>query len=292
MNLEAEFLVDRAYEDIPSEDVAGYLQRETSVLAWVIDGASTLTEHPFQHFPDLTDAGWFARRISTSLPQRFVERPFDPVGMGEVLAAARSDYFDAGAAGAPPWAWPVAAAVIVELDTIDGQLCIHRYADCFVETAEALPFAQLDRRYADAGSGEIRARWEPHSGFTGSTLAKPRARRAEQQRNPATTALTLNASSAAHASVGRRSLQLPSAILLGSDGLSRLWDTYQVVTRAEAMRCLLTEGLAGLLQRLRAFEASHETGTPVRKRRDDATGLVLHLGRARQHTAMDGAAPD
>ncbi|OIQ83904.1 hypothetical protein GALL_342780 [mine drainage metagenome] len=282
MNLEVDCSVDRAYEDIPSEDVAGYRQRDTSLLAWVIDGASTLTDHPFQHFPGVTDAGWFARRIEALLREEFADRPFDLAGMAGVLATARSDYLNAGAESKPLWAWPVAAAVVIEVDAVANQLRVYRYADCFVETAMA-PSVGCGPRRGYSGFGGIRPRWEPCSGFTGSALSLLRARREAQQRNRGTTALTLDPSSAAHAALQLRTIALPSDILLGSDGLSRLWDTYGVLTRAEAMRYLATEGLASLFLRLRKFEAEHETGALGLKRRDDAIGLHLHLGAGRAH---------
>ena len=277
MKLGTDFCVDRAYEDIPSEDVAGCLVRESSALAWAIDGASTLAEQPFQHFSGVTDAGWFARRIDTSLRECFVERAFDLDGMAELLVSARDAYVDAGAGSEPLWVWPVAAAVIVEIDLVASQLRIYRYADCFVETA-AVPSVNCVLRRGCSGCDGVRPHWEPCSGFNGSTLALLRARREAQQRNQGTSALTLNPLSASNAVLECRSIQTPCDILLGSDGLSRLWETYGALSRAQAMRCLETEGLASLFRRLRRFEAEHETGAPGFKGRDDAIGLQLRLG--------------
>ncbi|WP_297908969.1 hypothetical protein [Thiomonas sp.] len=276
MHLDSHMCVDRAYEDIPSEDVAGYLVRETSALAWVVDGASTLAERAFPHFPGLTDAGWFARRIDTSLREWFAESPYDPSCMAGLLASARNDYLEVGAGVEPLWAWPVAAAVIVEIDAALGRLCIYRYADCFVETAAA-PSGNPAFMRGVIGCAGVRPRWKPCSGFTGSTLAVLRARREIQQRNQGTGALTLNPHSATNALLENRSIQPPSDILLGSDGLSRLWDTYGVLSRIQAMRYTAREGLASLFRTLREFEENHETGAIGLKGRDDAIGLHLRL---------------
>lgn len=74
--LKVEQVSQGIYERIPSEDVVGYRVREDSLLAWAIDGASTLTERPFTTFSDVTDAGWFARQLSSLLQARFRNMPF------------------------------------------------------------------------------------------------------------------------------------------------------------------------------------------------------------------------
>lgn len=266
------------YEHIPSEDVVGHVQREDSLLAWVIDGASTLTETPFTTFSDVTDAGWFARELSRLLEERFQHTRFSPAELRLVLQDLRQAYRRAGGDARPLWAWPVAAATVLEVDmsVSPARLASYHYADCFIATWHTAACAErvVDDVVLPAA---VYDPWKPYSGFQGVQRDRLWLRREQQQKNESSSALTLNPQSALNASLQSEILQRPGHVLLGSDGLSRVWDTYHLMTKAQALQCVAQQGLPALLRVLRTFEASARTGDAGLKRRDDASGIHLYL---------------
>lgn len=267
------------YEHIPTEDVVGCLQREHSILAWAIDGASTLTEAPFTTYDDVSDAGWFARRLARLLKEQFKETPFSTEKLRRGLNMLREEYLHAASETLPLWARPVAAAIIVEVrqTAAEIRMSIYRYADCFALVSQGV-LPDTDRTSGPASQPTPTYElWKPFSGFRGRELARLRRRRCQQQKNEFSTALTLNPASAMNAVEERRTLHAPAHIVLGSDGLSRVWDTYRLMSGEQAMRMIVQHGLSELLRLLRAFEASTPTGTAELKRRDDACGIHLFL---------------
>ncbi|MHA7685480.1 hypothetical protein [Cupriavidus sp. PET2-C1] len=266
------------YEHIPTEDVVGYLLRERSMLAWAIDGASPLTAAPFKTYEDITDAGWFARRLSQFLERQFQEVPFSKAQLRDGLQILQDEYRHDGGGAQPLWAWPVAAATVVEIDRTTElvHMSIYRYADCFVEVLQGtLPSANHFARATQLPpSYDL---WKPYSGFQGKKLADLWQRRLQQQTGECSTALTLNPASAMNAVEEQRDIATPAHIVLGSDGLSRVWDTYQLMTSEQAMHLVVQHGLPSLLQVLRDFEASVLTGGADLKRRDDASGIHIFL---------------
>lgn len=275
MNLHIDQVCQGIYEHIPPEDVVGCIERDTSILAWAIDGVSTLTESSFTTFDTVTDSGWFARRLARTLETRFRAIPFDRAVLAEELPGLREEYLDAGGAANPLWSWPAAAAVFAEISLSgDGvELTVYQYADCFAATLTA-PLLSGAKTTVLRPVYDV---WKPASGFQGAELERLRQNRHEQQQNRLSTALTLNPASAANGSETRRHIATPVHILLGSDGLSRIWDTYHLMSSAQAMELLARQGLPALLAVLRTFEATTPTGSPRLKRRDDACGIHLHL---------------
>lgn len=266
------------YAHIPTEDVVGYVQRGDSLLAWAIDGASTLTETPFTTFPEVTDAGWFARELSRLLAERFQHTLFSPAQLRLVLQELREVYQQAGGHPQPLWAWPVAAATVLEIDlsASPARLVSYHYADCFIAAWRAA--AEAERVLDDAVMpAAVYDPWKPYSGFQGGQRDRLWSRREQQQRNESSSALTLNPESALNATLQSETLHRPGHVLLGSDGLSRIWDTYHLMTQEQALQCVAQHGLPALLGVLRAFEASARTGDAGLKRRDDASGIHLYV---------------
>lgn len=266
------------YEHIPTEDVVGYLLRERSMLAWAIDGASPLTAAPFKTYEDITDSGWFARRLSQLLEKQFQDIPFSKAQLRNGLQILQEEYLHDGGDAQPIWAWPVAAATVVEIDrtTEPVHMSIYRYADCFLEVLQGpLPSENHSARPAQLPpSYDL---WKPYSGFQRKKLVDLWQRRWRQQESECSTALTLNPASAMNAVEERREIATPAHIVLGSDGLSRVWDTYQLMTSEEALHLVVQHGLPSLLHVLRGFEASAPTGGADLKRRDDASGIHIFL---------------
>ncbi|VVE63127.1 hypothetical protein PCA31118_01097 [Pandoraea captiosa] len=263
------------YANIPTEDVVGYLRRPGSVLAWAIDGASTLSESPFTTFDDISDAGWFARKVADAL-SNMADSAFMPSRLHQELISIKQAYFSASGSKRPVHEWPVAAATIVEMDVVSSSrvaVSIYRYADCFELLHEGPIPLDTDLR-APLSVPRTYDPWKPHSGFTGDRLSQLQARRCEQQRNELSSALTLNPVSAFNAKKLQTSLHTPAQILVGTDGLSRAWDTYGLMTSAQALRLATQSGLGALLHAVRHHEATLASNTD-RKRRDDASGILL-----------------
>ena len=265
------------YEHIPTEDVVGYVQRERSILAWAIDGASTLTAAPYNTFHDVTDAGWFARQLDQRLRAECQDVPFSKALLHRILRSVREEYVRAGGLRQPLWAWPSAAALCVEMCRAGGQIemSIFRYADCFIETCHATDLREEYSSDPAQNTPEFDP-WKPFSGFRGQKLASLWRRRMQQQMNLVRNALTINPASAMNAVEEQGIVSSPVHVLLGSDGLSRIWDTYHVMTKDEAMRFVVRQGLHALLRKLREFESNSRTGVDS-KRRDDASGLHIFL---------------
>ena len=277
MRAKIEQISEGIYEHIPTEDVIGCLQREHSMLAWAIDGASTLTKAPFTTYDGLSDAGWFVRRLAKLLRDQFNKTPFCTKKLRRGLQIILDEYRQATEDATPLWAWPVAAAIMVEIDhrAAQTQISFYRYADCFELVFQGI---LLDRSHiASPVSQPSYDLWKPFSGFKGQELARLRQRRCEQQKNQSSTALTLNPASAMNAVEEKRTIHTPAHIVLGSDGLSRVWDTYALMTREQAMQLVAQQGLPELLRLLRDFEASAPTGRANLKRRDDACGIHIFL---------------
>lgn len=265
------------YEHVPGEDVVGCVRRGDTVLAWAIDGATTLTEHPFTTFSDLTDAGWFARGMGRWLAEHGALEPFSPSLLEEGLRTLREEYRHAGGEAQPIHAWPVAAAVVAEISPSGATLRmrVHRYEDCFLEIHSAPASAQSTTTMALPAQSHDE--WKPHSGFKPPVLERLWERRRQQQANTGGTALTLNPISAHNAVIEEQVLATPVHVVLGSDGLSRVWDTYNLMSREQALALVAEQGLPALLATLREHEASARTGDAGLKRRDDASGLHLFL---------------
>ena len=84
---------------------------------------------------------------------------------------------------------------------------------------------------------------------------------------------------AAHAVTGSEPLAALSAVVLLSDGASRLADRFQLATWAGIGTILTAEGPAGLIQRVRAAEAADPRGErwPRGKIHDDATAVLWRM---------------
>lgn len=277
-----EFWIDQAgsgaYMDLPSEDVTGHVARGETILMWAIDGASPLTDEPFTVFQNESNSGWFARRLSECLKTRFIDQTFNPAQLREIIGGLRSEFSQYSGCSVPDWSWPVAAAVIVEVSELGGRVRmeVHRYSDCFFETAQGSLEADVTkaRRMATVVST---GKWKPASGFSGETLASLRERRARQQNSEGTTALTLNPDSAMNASEVLLDGERPLHILVGSDGVSRLWESYGAMSISDAMSIVAKEGVGGLITELRRFEAFAVLPQTDEKPSDDACGIHLFL---------------
>lgn len=232
---------------------------------------SHLTQRPFTTFDQCSDAHWFAVALSDFLANDLRQGGFDTGLLRLALAELRRQYMSL-APNTPLWAYPVAACTITDVHHMRDHIVVdvYQYADCFAI------LAPHERRGAISGdrswsSLEPQAMWQPCSGFSGEKLQALRQRRIEQQHNQGTTALTLNPCSAADATHRRHTVVTPCHMLIGTDGLSRAWEHYGLMSHGDVIDFVATEGLGTLFARLRGYERQH---TPDgMKPRDDAASL-------------------
>lgn len=289
-----EFWIDQAcngaYVDVPSEDVVGYLSRGDTLLIWAIDGASSLSDQPFTVFPDESNSGWFSRRLSECLRAEFNQRAFDTSALAQIIGELKREFDERSGGIAAEWSWPVAAAVMVEISEFESrvEMRVYRYADCFFNVVQDDLGADVMGRRITVEPACINA-WKPASGFYGAKRDAMRMRRVQQQRNVDTSALTLNTDSAMNATVISCSFNRPLHVLVGSDGLARLWEVYKELDIPEAMSIAATAGVARLVARLRQFESAPGRVRSDMKSTDDACGI--HVFMPARHNAVELIAP-
>lgn len=269
----ATIVEDAAYET-GSDDVVGFVKRTGVLSAWAIDGASVLSETQFVNFPDRTDSRWFADRISAYLSDELAERPFSHEGLYTAIKMIRDQYLQIAKA-TPIWAHPLVALALVEVRHIKGgfELVVNQFADCFVL------YKQLNRlpNVTHCKVQPCQARkWKPSSGFSGETLEALRARRQRQQMGFDTTALTLNPDSVGQGLPMTSSvISGATHILIGTDGLSRAWELYDIINRAAVVEEVVERGLDGVVADIRRYEASNYHKPDGVKASDDASGVHI-----------------
>lgn len=265
------------YQGIPSEDVTGHAEVGNTVVAWVIDGASTISESPFTTFSGLTDAGWFARRISDILKVAVRVAPINASLVESVLACVRNDYRCAGGFRHPAWAWPLAAASIVRVAVCGVRAVVDNfiYADCFTTIGPGAGVSVPgDGHLVVPGLGE---KWLPCSGLCREDVAAMRANRIIKQCDQPRGALSMNPRSARGACCCSEILTSGGGVLIGSDGLSRVWGSYGIISAQEALALVQRGGLFSLLEVLRSHEASRRVIRSEIKARDDAAGVYIKI---------------
>jgi hypothetical protein len=110
-----------------------------------------------------------------------------------------------------------------------------------------------------------------------------RARRASQHGSPAPEVLCLAPRGEFKAREYALRLAPQTAVLAMTDGYYRLVDTYGLYTIEELAQRCRTDGLAALLDELRAFEAARASATLAVKSADDASA-VLWTGPTRKES--------
>ena len=259
----------------PGDDAFGTARTPGALHAWVIDGATSVSDRPDKVIPGLADPAWFARSLSAEIA-RIVRFGGAAPGTGRLSLAlgTLTRRFEAAVTDPDPHDYPVAAMTYLRITRRGALFRIDSlaFADCFFALTKA-------RR----GARRIRPLPAPlvHTGLTDDpeTLARLRRRRAAQNSDLASTAITLNPRSLAH---GRRSVTFArpnTEVLLGSDGYARLWTEYALASKQEIVKRTARYGALEGLVRLRDWERLHENHGLAPKGADDVTALRIHLGR-------------
>ena len=275
--MRAHSLTQGMYDHVPSEDVAGYVDLGGSLVAWVVDGASTIGDEPFTTFGELSDAGWFARRIGVELAVCARGGDFGMPVLQDILERVRDAYRQqAGDLRQPAWAWPLVAATAMRIfpRREGSHIETITYAGCFLRfNCSGMPAITPTEVLAPSPGRP----WKPCSGLKGAALRDMRDRRVLRQTVDARGTLTMDPRSALGGARCNHALPPGSDVLIGSDGLARLWCSYRLLSAREALALVARAGLPALFKRLRTHEASQTAVGEEVKVNDDASGIHIRI---------------
>jgi hypothetical protein len=254
--------------------------------AWVLDG--TTGHHPMRLFPGPSDAAWFAG-TADDLLRRLADTPTDGLvllqqvvtELTEACRRAALVPLDAGEVDKP-----AASLALVrlrrgrlELAMLGDCKLVLRRADGTVEALDHSPVAPFDAKVVDAlralqAAGEIEpARIAPR--LRELILANRRLK----NRPGGYGVLADDPACLDFAEISYRAAADTTHILLASDGLYRLVDTYGRHSAEGLLQAALADGLSPLYAALRRIEDADPQCLqyPRLKARDDATALLLKL---------------
>lgn len=256
----------------PNDDRAGSGARH----AWVIDGATDLSP------PGLLGAQGGAAWLAATADAAFAAAAADNLRAtcAQVFAAVEARY-TAQRQREPEGAWELPRASFAAVQLVGDLLEVAWAADCAVlhasgdAVAWCTPAPDRARESAQAaalgpGVGATKLR-------TPAVLADRRAARA----GPGQRVLSIDAGESARAMDLTRVAVAPGDdVLLMSDGMSALGDSYAAYDAAGLVTAMRSRGLAALGGELRAIERSDAACTryPRFKASDDATALWVRVG--------------
>lgn len=256
----------------PNDDRAGSSARH----AWVIDGATDLSP------PGLLGAQGGAAWLSASADAAFAAAVAEDLRAtcGRVFAAVEALYA-AQRRREPEGAWELPRASFATVQLVDDMLEVAWAADCAVlhASGEAVswctPAPDRARESAQAaalgpGVGATKLR-------TPAVLADRRAARSR----PGQRVLSIDAAESAHATdMARVAVATGDELLLMTDGMAALIDTYGAYDGGGLMTAVRARGLAALGEELRSIERDDAACTryPRFKASDDATALWVRIG--------------
>ena len=269
-----------------NEDLAVVYEREGWTDLVLMDGATPLTSD--RCVPaGASDPAWFVRRFAQDLGRVLRADACQETLVLEALEHTRAAYRAAGgSADVPPYAWPIATLAWVRVHDPDPADVHALDLFCLGDSKVLLqdpdgavrdldPFENPQEQATQAAVAALVAEGiaDPAERWT-RLLPMLRARRHEQNTadHPAVLCLDPRGPFAARTA---RAAAMPGALLLVmSDGLYRLVDTYGLHGDASLLDACRTRGLDALLDELRAFEAGKEAAGLAAKTADDASAIA------------------
>jgi hypothetical protein len=279
-------LVSSAGKGRINEDLAVVYERDGWTDLVLMDGATPLTPERCVA-AGASDPAWFVRRFARDLGSVLRADAPQEALVAEALDHTRAAYRAAGGhADVPPYAWPIAtlawvrvhdpdAAGIHALDLFclgDSKVLLQgldgtvRDLDPFENPQEQATQAAVAALVAD-GIVVPAVRWT-------RLLPMLRARRHEPNTADRPAVLCLDPRGPFAARTARAAALPGSLLLLLSDGLYRLVDTYGLHGDASLLDACRARGLDPLLDELRAFEAGKEAAGLAAKTADDASAIA------------------
>jgi len=274
-----------------NDDVAGGHAEEAHGHAWVIDGATGLSEQVY--VPDAaSDAAWIAQRYS----HYFNDLPRSDAAVGEEMRRAiervRGDYRDAvgDADRVPVYALPSAAGLYCGWRVVEDLAHIRFSAlgDCSailldgggaVHTVGALAEGSRDgplRDYIHQFNQKLR---NPNQTVRDGIMAELRKQRSWMNTPGGYWIFGLEPEAAAHLRQCVLDVPLPASVLMMTDGFARLIDHFEAYSAATLIEAATENGLDPLMKELRSLEAGDPDCRtyPRVKKEDDATGLLIYI---------------
>ena len=266
-----------------NQDRAGH----TGSMAWVIDGASNLDSTTVT--PNGDDAAWIAGQLHEFLANAAPEVALDNLLEQAATALQQQYQIYCRKAAVTPALPPSAGLVVVrwQESLIEYLLlgdCSLTLVDIQTRHHEVIQETKL-RRLDDSAIDEL-------SKFRRSGLSYAEAKERlmptlQKHRRMMNTeegywVFGLDPTAVSHAITGHLKLDTDTALILASDGFSRLWDTFGAVDAGWGVyHSLATDGASTLLKKLRELE-NQDRGAdrwPRFKKSDDASVALVSFHR-------------
>lgn len=259
-----------------NDDTLGFQQKS----AWVIDGATDLSEMPLTR--TASDASWIAQVANTSLNAWTYGDLREAIRAASETAASAFSYLTRGQ-NVERWQLPIASMLMLaenERGAIEG-----------IDLGDCRVFA-LDANGVQTAGG--------HEGGVDDEMklaaSQPDADKPLLKRKAALTTLKSNRA-AMNQEGGQRwtfglqpacadrarswtlTLKRPAHLLLMTDGFAALTDRYKAYEPAALVKAAINVGLQELGRELRVIETADASGSrhPRFKQSDDATAILLRL---------------
>lgn len=263
---------DRAKQN---DDTLGFQQKS----AWVIDGATDLSETPLTK--TASDASWVAQVANTSLGAWTYGDLREAVRSASETAASAFSYLTRGQ-NVERWQLPTASLLMLtenERGVIEGI----DLGDCRVFALDANG-VQVVGGHGGLDDEVKLAASQPEAN---KPLLKRKAAIETLRRNRAAINVEggrfwtfgLHAACADHARTWTIELKRPAHLLLMTDGFAALSDRYRAYEPAALVKAAIDVGLQELGRELRSIETADASGSlhPRFKQSDDATAILLRL---------------
>jgi hypothetical protein len=276
-----------------NEDLVVVYESDGCTDLVLLDGATPLT-------PDrsvaagASDPAWFVRRFARDLGRALRADASQTALVLEALDATRAAYRAeqrtarraAGSADVPPYAWPVATLSWVrvrgpdaagnhalELFCLGDSKVLLQDADGAVRDLDPFENPQEEAMQAAVAALVAEGVADPAERWA-RLLPMLRARRHEQNTAARPVVLCMEPSGPFAARTATAAAGAGALLLLLSDGLYRLVDTYDLHTDTTLLAACRARGLDALLDELRAFEAGREADGLAVKTADDASAIA------------------
>jgi hypothetical protein len=276
--------ISRAPDGGINEDlIAVFESGETTDLV-VLDGATSVADRDYVD-REQGDVAWFVQAFAAELGKAIAPGLSQGAAVRRAVTAVRDAWSArAGAQAIPLYAHPLAALTWIRIRHEQDQLALALYClgDCKAFAFDAAG-AVLDLDPYLNPQEAVLAEALAALGLEGVSdpaakrarlLPMLRARRAFQHGSPAPDVLCLAPQGEFKAREYALRLAPGTAVLGMTDGYYRLVDSYGLYTVEELAQRCRTDGLATLLDELRAFEAARASATLAVKSADDASAVL------------------
>jgi len=272
-----------------NEDVVAVFEGDGCTDLVLLDGATPLTDDRCLAL-GASDPAWFVRRFVRELGRVLRPDADQQTLVLEALDGTRAAYRAAGgSADVPPHAWPIATLAWVRVRDPDAAGIHALEWFCLGDSKVLLQLPDGAVRDLDPFDNPQERATQAHvAGLVAEGIHDPaerwarllpmlRARRHEQNTAARPAVLCLEPRGPFDARAARGSAPPGALLLVASDGLYRLVDTYGLHTDASLLDACRMRGLDALLDELRAFEAGKEAAGLAAKTADDASAIAWHF---------------